>query len=146
MNPFPSSTVASMDEKPHRKTRKMLKKISKSTSYQTIIRATMGECAAKDMNWILARDILAAKIAEVSAYAGSKKNHGVLIPVFGIGVGIGRNNSSTLYNDDIEWTYIADQYRDEYEALLSSMRGTSNTKASTASRSGYRTTMKRRRR
>lgn len=134
MIPSPGSTIASMDEKPRRKTRKMLKKISKSTSYQTIIRATLGECASKGMKWILARDVLAAKIAEVSVYGGSKKNHSVLIPVFGIGVGIGRNKSSALYNDDTDWTYIADQYRDEYETLLSSMHGSSKPKVSSQQR------------
>lgn len=135
---YRSSSVVSMDEKPHRKTRKMLKKVSKSSSYQAIIRATLNECASKGMVWDLARDILAAKIAEVSAYGGSKRNHGVIIPVFGIGVGVGGHNSSTLYDDDTDWTYIADQYRDEYEALLTSMSKTSSANRGSSRHKGAR--------
>lgn len=110
-------------DKPHRKTRKMLKAVDRSSSYQAIVRATLTECAEKGMKWEHARNILAAKIAEIAIYS-TKKHRGVLLDLGGgIGVNVGGERSKFAKDRKTDWLYIADQYRGEYETLLSSLKG-----------------------
>lgn len=110
-------------DKPHRKTRKMLKTVGRSSSYQAIVRATLTECAEKGMKWEYARNILAAKIAEVAIYS-TKKHRGVLLDLGGgIGVNVGGERSKFAKDGKTDWLYIADQYRGEYESLLHSLKG-----------------------
>ena len=111
-----------MGEGPNRKTRKMIKKLSRSQYFEIVVDTTLADCADKGYPRERARDELARVLVE-TVVSSTKRHTGVMIgPDLPVPIMWGSSKSPFLWDRKVDWLYIADVFMDGYESRLKSSK------------------------